>query len=149
MSDSSVPCHCPLDGHSSLLTGLLVLLLPSPSLSCSTGAGRLTLTPDHIPPAGSEPSLDPSCSEILADFTPPTLCPKCMEAFGGGPSESVIGFTILLWVQQEYSGLSGMKWKETVDVSAGDVVERFGLLKRLGVRVAFQSRGWKEQCRGF
>ena len=35
-----------------------------------------------------------------------------------------------MWVQQEYSGLSGMKWKETVDVSAGDVVERFGLFEK-------------------
>ena len=54
-----------------------------------------------------------------------------MEAFGGGTIwKCHIGFTILLWVQQEYSGLSGMKWKETVDVSAGDVVERFGLFEK-------------------
>lgn len=66
------------------------------------------------------------------DFTPlAPVCPKCMEAFGGGTVwKCPIGFTILMWVQQECSGLSGLKWKENVDVAAGGVVERFGSFEK-------------------
>ena len=88
--------------------------------------------------------MAPSCSEIL---TPGILhhlplWPKYMEAFGGGTIwKCHIGFTILLWVQQQYSGLSGMKWKETVDVSAGDVVERFGLFEKAWGKACISEQG--------
>ena len=48
------------------------------------------------------------------------------------------------------AGIFWTVWHEVerdVDVSAREVVERTGL-RRLGVRVAFQSRGWKKACRG-
>lgn len=41
-----------------------------------------------------------------------------------------------------------MIWKKNVDVSAEDVVERFGWFEKAWGRVVFQNRSWKEQCRG-